>query len=160
METKTITPTLEQIVQPLVDLLNEKKHWAIDVYKYAEFVRGPIDDINASSDKLLIELPGDITIDDLAMRAVATLLEVNGAATSSNPQLDPGDDGSEAPLRIGLVKLVVWKPTGWNVDRYLAIEHSCDELDSDIAARQVAGLVALISHPSNLAQLGDERELF
>lgn len=158
--TDIVTHDLEQIVHPLVELLNRKYPTSANE-EFAIPLLGQIGVLDGNPDEISIELPDDLPNHDLAMRAIATLLQNSGSQAKWGASTNADEIDQENPLRFGLVKKVGWAGYFWAGGRYLVVDHLDDELDHEVAAKQVARLVELLDDHDNLIDLGpEERALF
>jgi hypothetical protein len=145
------TITLSHIIEPLLELLNDQ--YPVDPgeqYEIPPF--GQFGALEENPNEVVITLPDAILSNQLATRAIATLLWQSGSPVLRTGSRFPETDLYRAPLRFALLKRAFWLGH-WQWNRYLIADHVEEELDVEAAERQIVLLLRYLRDPENLIRL-------
>jgi hypothetical protein len=152
-------PCLEELLHPLHQLLSQQYPTG-DHEDYYLCPRGSFPGIDRNPDETLIELPDNITTNEPAMRAVATLLAKSGSEQVWVSGRFDDENPYGIPLRISLVKRSAWAGYYWKWARYLCFNFD-GELDVAGARRQLGLLMECLKNTDEHVELGlEEQSLF
>ncbi len=156
MQTKN-TITIDELVNPLIELFN--RHYPIAGQEYEVPPFGQFGVLEESPNEVAIELPDAIVSNQLATRAIATLLQRSAShslRTGSEVIEIIETDPYRTPLRCALLKRSFWLDDHWQSNRYIIIDYLYYGFDAQAAEQQIRLLVAYLSDRSNLVELGPD----
>jgi len=141
----------------LLKLLSD--HYPVDPnepYEIPPF--GQFGVLEESPNEVAIELPDAIVSNELATRAIATLLQRSAShslRTGSEVIEIIETDPYRTPLRFALLKRAFWLQDHWEWCRYLIIDYLYYGIgiDAQAAEQQIELLVAYVRDPENLIRL-------
>lgn len=148
---KTNTITTEELVSPLIELLNDK--YSVDPgepYEIPPFGQFGIAEQNPN--ETVIALPDAIVSDETAARAIATLLWRSASNALRTESRFSETDPYRMPFRVSLLKRAFWLGH-WQWNRYLIIDYLDQEIDAQAAERQIRLLVGYLRDAENLIRL-------
>jgi hypothetical protein len=151
MQTKN-TITIDELVAPLLELLNDQ--YPVDPHEqYLIPPFGQFGALEQNDNELSIELPDGILSNQLATRAIATLLWQSGSPVLRTESRFTETDPFRFPLRFAYLKRSFWLEGHWQWNRYLIIDHLDEQIDSQAAEQQIGLLTNYLRQPSNLVEL-------
>ncbi len=143
--------TIDELVSPLIELLN--RNYSVDPnepYEIPPF--GQFGVLEENPDETTIVLPDAILSNEMATRAIATLLWRTGSNALRTETRFSEADPYRTPLRFALLKRAFWLGhLQW--DRYLIIDHLDEEVDAEAAEQQIQLLTDYLRQASNLVAL-------
>ena len=151
MQTTNIITT-DQLVSQLIELLNNQ----FPVDPDEEYQRPPFGQFGAleqNENEIAIELPNPILSNQLATRAIATLLWRTGSYSLWTQSQFSETDPYRTPLRFAVLKRSFWLQDHWQWVRYLIVDHLDEEIDMQAAERQIGLLLDYLRDPENLIRL-------
>lgn len=159
MQTKNII-TIDALVSPLIELLNH--NYSVDAHEPYEIPPfGQFGVAEENPNEIAIVLADAILSNQLATRAIATLLWRSGSNVLRTESRFTETDQYRFPLRFAYLKRSFWLEAHFQWDRYLVIDHIDEELDLEAAERQIGLLVAYLGDFENLIRLeADDLAMF
>lgn len=142
----------DELVNPLLELLNDQ----YCVNPGEEYLIPPFGQFGAleqNDNEISIELPDAILSNQLATRAIATLLERSASSVLRPESRFTETDPYRFPLRFAYLKRSFWLEGHWQWNRYLIIDHLDEQIDAQAAERQIRLLTDYLSDRSNLVKL-------
>ncbi len=154
---KTETIMIDELVSPLIELFNRQYPIPGEEYEIPPF--GQFGVLEESPNEVAVELPDAIVSNQLATRAIATLLQKSAShslRTGSEVIEIIETDPYRTPLRCALLKRSFWLDDHWQWNRYLIIDYLCYGIDAQAAEQQIKLLTNYVRQPSNLVELGPD----